>query len=196
MLSLQEINSIFYKALMGALGYDPGSWDTSSKPPVRQMYSTEGAPDWNLTDDVLFFYASNVPDSDLNQQVDEVWEEDGRDLIRKDYMTRVLSLSLIAYGPHAYDHLVQIKHAFLSGSKPLRDNGLFLVPEGAQPQAVPEFFQGCWWMRSDLTLTFNNQMDFTEEVKAIEQVPTHIDANKPGSTDVISDYGIIIKKNR
>ena len=53
MLSLQEINSIFYKALMGALGYDPGSLDTSSKPPVRQMYSTEGAPDWNLTDDVL-----------------------------------------------------------------------------------------------------------------------------------------------
>lgn len=125
MLSLQEINSIFYKALMWALGYDPDSWDTSMKPPVRQMYSTEGAPDWNLTDDVLFFYASNVPDSDLNQQVDEVWEENGRDLIRKDYMTRVLSLSLIAYGPHAYDHLVQIKHAFLSGYKPLRDNGLF-----------------------------------------------------------------------
>lgn len=51
-------------------------------------------------------------------------------------------------------------------------------------------------MRSDLTLTFNNLMDFTEEVKAIEQVPTHIDANKPGSDDVISDFGIIIKKNR
>ena len=42
MLSLQEINSIFYKALMGALGYAPDSWDSSMKPPVRQMYSTEG----------------------------------------------------------------------------------------------------------------------------------------------------------
>lgn len=193
--TLKEIKKAFYRAAMTTLGYDPEKVYRKTKPPVRFIGSVLGNPDWNINDDVLFITIRDSGGDDVSQPVHEFWENDGEDLKRKHFATRVLEVIFTAYGPNGYDRLIQLRHSFLDGSSILRKEKIYIIPTADTPQYVTELFQSMWFERTDLTLHFNNELFFDEKIRSIHEVHGGIHANEAGqSKHMISAGNMIIKK--
>ena len=193
--TFKEIKKAFYQATMTTLGYDPEAVYKKTKPPVRFISSVLGNPDWNINDDVLFITIRDSGGDDVSQPVHEFWENDGEDLKRKHFATRVLEVIFTAYGPNGYDRLIQLRHSFLDGSSILRKEKIYIIPTADTPQYVTELFQSMWFERTDLTLHFNNELFFDEKIRSIHEVYGDIHANKAGhSKHMISAGNMIIKK--
>jgi len=186
--SMAELETLFWTELMDILGYDT----SVTPPPVRRSWPTDGAPDWRITDNCVFMQLSEAGDGYM-QDIDSVLEEAGRDLVLHRASTRTLQLKLIAYGPSCYESLLAVRMALAGGRPSLRKQKIYPVGGADSVQYVPELFQGRWWKRADLSMTFNCLMVFSTSVNAIEQVEVTIKANEPGSK-VIEQGGIIIKK--
>ena len=184
MVNLKDLEKIFRSDLLSILGVSDNALNT----PVRLSWPTNGQTDWKIDEDVMFLQLTDEGGADIAQTIDTYWEDADEDLNRVDCLTRVLKLTLIAYGPNSYDHLVAVRFAMMVGRDSLKSNNLFIVPEPAAPQRAPELFQGRWWERSDLVLTFNHLTEFTAGVKTIKSVDVTVDANKPGeSEEIISE---------
>lgn len=194
--TMRALKTAFYRATMTALGYDPDKAYKKIKPPVRMTYPQLGNPDWTMEEDVVFITIMDANGDDVSQPIHELWKDDGEDLLREHYATRVLQVIFTAYGPNGYDRLVHLRHTFLDGSSVLRSANIFIIPSSDTPQYVPELFHNMWFERTDLTLRFNNQLLFEENIKSIKEVPVKkVDANRSGTSDVILyGGGITIKK--
>lgn len=193
--TLKEIKKAFYWAAMTTLGYDPEKVYRKTKPPVRFTGSVLGNPDWGINDDVLFMTLRDSGGDDVSQPVHEFWENDGEDLRRKHFATRVLEVIFTAYGPNGYDRLIQLRHSFLDGSSILRKEKIYIIPTADTPQYVTELFQSMWFERTDLTMHFNNELLFDEKIRSIHEVHGDIHANEAGqSKHMISAGDMIIKK--
>ncbi len=186
--NMAELEALFWAELMDILGYDT----SVTPPPVRRSWPTDGAPDWRITDNCVFMQFSEAGDGYM-QDIDSVLEEAGRDFVLHRASTRTLQLKLIAYGPSCYESLLAVRMALAGGRSGLRKQKIYPVGGADSVQYVPELFQGRWWKRADLSMTFNCLMVFSTSVNAIEQVDVTIKANEPGSK-VIEQGGIIIKK--
>lgn len=173
---------------MDILGYSIDQ----TPPPVRRSWPADGAPDWAITDNVIFIQAAEAGGQYM-QDVDSVLEETGRDLTLHQASTRNIQLKLNAYGPNCYENLLNIRMAVLRGRANLQKQKIYPTPDADAVIYAPELYQGRWWKRADLTLTFNCLMVFDTPVKAIERVDVTVKANEPGSK-VIEQGGIIIKK--
>lgn len=204
-LTSKDLKRVFYRATMVALGYDPDKAYGKAKPPVRMNYATFGAPDWKLSDDVVFLFVGESSGNDVSTQVHTYWDDADPDILAIHTQTRVLEVTFTAYGPNCYDHLTDIRHRFIDGSTILRDAHIYVVQEASGVTYAPEFFQGSWWERADMTMHFNNLLEWDETVKTIETVPLDIHGNRPGSPpasepgDVettINQTGIVIRKDR
>lgn len=127
------------------------------------------------------------------QDIDSVLEENGRDLTLHRASTRVIQLKLVAYGPDCYESLLTIRMALLLGRANLQKQKIYPVPNTDHVTYAPELFQGRWWKRADLSLTFNCLMVFDTAINAIERVDINIKANEPGAT-IIEPGDITIQK--
>lgn len=182
-LKREEIEAAFYEAVMASLGYDQNKDYGSKKPPVRLTYPAQGQPDWGINDDVVFILFGDA-DDDSTQTVDETWENSGDDLVRHHKVNRVLQMSFVAYGPNGYDNLVTLRHKLMDNPKQLKEKGINVVPSGNAVTYAPEIFQGLWWQRADLQMTFNSTVEFDEDVRSIATVDVHVNTDKtlPGKT--------------
>lgn len=182
-----ELEGLFWRELVDILHCEESL--------VRRAWNVNGAPDWSLDEDVLFLQISEEAGADIVQPVDTVFEENEDSFIMHQGQTRVLRVSLVAYGPNCYKNLRIISLAFLNGREAIRNNKIYIIPGTDVPIYAPELFQSRWWKRADLTLRFNSLMRFESDIKPIEVVTVDINANKEGSSqEVISETGIIIKK--
>ena len=192
-MALDDLEILFYRAFMTALGYDPAA--TYERPPVRRAWPTMGQPDWSFEEDVLFFQCTFLDGQDVSQPLHVFWEDSGEDLNRHQEQTRVLQVQMIAYGPHGAANLDNIRTTLYNGMLLLRQAGVYVVPGNEAPKYAPELFQARWWRRADMTMIFNVAKSYDTEVKTITSVPVTIGANRPeDSTTVVWPGGIIIKK--
>lgn len=188
--NIAEFESLMWAELTTILGY---KLDTIP-PPVRRSWPADGAPDWLITDNVVFMQVTEDSE-DIMQPLDERWQAAGRDFVRESATTRTMQLRLNAYGSACYETLLKLRLELLRGRPKLKQNKIYLIPGKDAIQYAPELFQGRWWKRADLTLYFNCLIKVNSVVNAIEEVNVSIKANKPGSSDVILEPGeIIIKK--
>lgn len=126
---------------------------------------------------------------------EEMREDTGRLLVRYTATTRTMQLRLNAYGPACYESLMKIRFDLLHGRFNLRTNKIYIVPGKDAIQYAPELFQGRWWKRADLTLTFNALMIVDTTINIIEEVNVTVKVNEPGtSTKIVEPGEIIIKK--
>lgn len=175
---------------MDILGYDVNQ----TPPPVRRSWSTAGAPDWAISDDVVFMQLTEAAE-DIMQPIDERWQNYGRDFLRESASTRTIQLRLNAYGPACYESLLKLRLELLRGRINLKKQKIYIIPGKDSIQYAPELFQARWWKRADLTLYFNALVSVDSVVNAIEEVNVTIKANEPGTSEVILEPGeIIIKK--
>lgn len=190
-MTRKEIMAVFYRATMNILGYDPELFKT--KPPVRQTYQRDGAPDWTVDDDVCFLTYGDAEDETV-RPIHETYEKTDEGFIRHCRMNHVLKITFTAYGEHAHENLNLIRRSIYDGNKDLRDAGIWHVPTDTAVHYVPELYGGMWWERADMTLLFNYAYTWDEEIPAIEQVNADIIANEPKDSVKVLTDSIIIKK--
>lgn len=187
--NIAEFESLVWAELMDILGYDT----KQVPPPVRRSWPTDGAPDWKITDNVVFMQCTEAAE-DIMQPVDERWQSAGRDFLRESASTRTMQLRLNAYGPACYESLLKLRLELLRGRASLKKQKIYIIPGTDSIQYAPELFQGRWWKRADLTLYFNALITVESVVNAIEEVNVTVKANEPAQSDVTHEAGIIIKK--
>lgn len=154
-------------------------WDAASvilvdilpepKSQIRWKYPTNGAPDWKISDNVLFLNLSEKVDA-YAQQRDSTFSTVNGTVIRSAMRTRVWDLTCSAYGPNSYDIVNTLKNGFFiwEAEAPLWKKDIHLVPDLPICRQMMEIFAGQWWERWDLDLTFNEKYIAEDDVGHID----------------------------
>lgn len=174
---------------MGILGY---SLDTTP-PPVRQTWQMYGAPDFKITDNVIFLQLMYESGNDVARPLHSFTENYGDNIKETKTQTRVLRLRLIAYGNNGAENIYKIRTAIYGGIKTLRQNGVYVIPSDDEPRYAPELFAGQWWERTEFDFLFNQYAEYVNTVTTIEHVPITVKLN--GESETFSDSFIVDKEN-
>lgn len=139
---------------------------------IRWRYPEGGAPDWKISDDILFLYLAEA-DDDYAKQRDSTYRAADETVYRDTTRTRVWDLQATVYGRRSYEIANLLKDGFFY--EPVRRNlvhkDVFIVPNLPTCMQAPELFAGKWWDRWDITLRFNELYRLTpENVGRIENV--------------------------
>lgn len=187
-LTLDDLERVFWQNTMKMLGYDVSDPDQASR--VRRSWQREGAPAWNIDEDVVFIRIgeksdmfSVLRDSILNPNTE-------LDAIRTSGYTRVLNLRWVCYGPNSYDIASKIRALLFIDTfrEGLTLKNVFLVPGIDSPVRVPEQWEGRWWERTDLEATFNNLITIEDVVPYLQSAQVKVnsvDASVDKNTKVI-----------
>lgn len=142
---------------------------------IRRAFPTEGAPDWKITDNIVFLNL-DLRNDEYAKQWDSTYTTEDDTVIKTSTRTRVWDLSVKCYGPRAFDMATAMfDGVFSEATKNLLDpNGVFLVPNMDRCVQANELFAGQWWERWDVVLTFNEKYSVTQDVGHLEEVPISI----------------------
>lgn len=163
---------------------------------VSVRKSWKHSPDWSFEQDVIFLKVEETNTEDISQPLDDIWEDNGENLLLTQGTTRVIRLTLVGYGPGVYRYISLLRARFLRGIYALRRQKIYSIPEPDTVVYAPELFQGRWWPRTDLSIRFNVLTVYDTEVKVIKEVSVAAAVNGPGeSTKVIEEDPIIIRKD-
>lgn len=186
--SLKDLQGLFWAVLTKIVNNDEVQ--------IRRSWQTEGAPDWRITDNVLFIQVHEEAGDDITQLFDRYLEEKEEDFVEHAAFTRVIRLNIIGYGDAAYFYMQKIRHGLYSGVKELRKEKIYLIPEPDSIQSVPELFQGRWWPRADMDIKFNNLVTFETDVNAVKEVNVSVNLNHSGPSDVVTVDSLHIIVNK
>ena len=139
---------------------------------IRWRYPEGGAPDWKISDDIIFLYLTEA-DDDYAKQRNSTYRSEDDTVYRDTSRTSVWDLQVTSYGHNAYVLVNLLKDGFFY--EPVRRNlaqkDVFIVPNLPTCMQAPELFAGKWWDRWDITLRFNELYRLTpEDVGRIENV--------------------------
>lgn len=175
-LTIFDLNNIFTSASQAILQIDPNT-DSQAFYKVRTTFPTAGAPAFKITDDVLFVTPKPI-DDDYNRVRDEEYVDISPTEVHKVVSyTRVLRVEFCVFGPNSLDnaralrsgYLEQLIHDFLEYQ------GLYLIPDNAEPSRNPENFDGQWWERVDFALRFNELVHETTVLQTVKSVEVIVD---------------------
>ena len=150
---------------------------------VSVRKSWKHSPDWGFDQDVIFLKVEEVAGEDITQPLDDIWLDQGEDLLLTQGTTRVIRLSAVAYGPRVYNYISRLRATLLRGVGALRRRKIYSVPETDSVVYAPEEFQSRWWPRTDFNMRFNVLTIYDTDVRVIKQVEIATAANGPGESE-------------
>lgn len=174
-LTMAELQDIFWEHTMALLGLDPETEDEKIASRVRTSWITEGAPKWSIDENICFIAVTESDDL-VNRQKRRKYETINDKLFEAMEYTKVINCSFVFYGPDAYDHASVVKDG-LSTSRSqmeLAKHRLFFVPDAPAPMRAPELFAGRWWERTDFQAEFNLYVRRETEIDPIESIEVTI----------------------
>lgn len=154
-LSFKALEELFEKHLIQLLGYLDKE---QSQGPVRYFYQEDSQPFHSYGKDMCYFYIQPVDDP-INRQLNTYYAPLDETHARQiNSYTRVLELVINFYGPGAYDKAVLLRMDLLEPGKnyALAKQGLFVIPDIAEPFLSWESYNNRWWPRTDLSIRYNN----------------------------------------
>jgi len=172
--TLPEVKTAFWTMakmiLKDIIPDNPDKW-------IRKMYPRGGAPDFKVTDNVVFLNAT-PRDDDYSKQRDSLYVPEQGTVMRHAFRTRVWDIKAQAYGPRAYNIVTNLKDGVFwpEVQMALHKKGIYLVPNMPVPVQANEIFAGQWWERWDITLTFNEEYLAKDDVGSIEHVTVRTEA--------------------
>lgn len=126
---------------------------------VRIAYMQDGAPGWQVSDNIVSIYAMEIDDdyNAIREQGRSDNEEEALLLDEEVKYTRVWAVRFVCYGPLSAENVRKIKSAMYrqDARRTLAARHVYLVPGREAPRRIPEPFEGRWYDRYDLTMRFN-----------------------------------------
>lgn len=143
----------------------------SPLPEVRHSWPTGGAPAFKVTDNVIFLKIFDTK-SPITDQMENSYEPTETYIEKRSY-TRTLMVNWVVYGSLSWDYTTAIrtKIFYQEHHDTLADNNIYLVPDFDPPKRFPELWQGHWYERCDLNISFNELVTVERDYSNIEQVP-------------------------
>lgn len=172
--TLTQLNELFQCLVIDMLGYEatgsPADYSEAAYTDVRLSWPTEGAPSWEVDEDVVFLRVFEGDDFINRQRETKVTALTDTTLNEETTYTRVVELNLIFYGPNSFDRAQTIRDSFYYDEYhwQLAQSSIYMIPNIEAPRRVPEAFQGQWWERADLTLRFNEKIAKNRSINIIE----------------------------
>jgi hypothetical protein len=173
-LTLKQIEDIFFTLTCQMLGLDPTAPDNQGK--IRLAWPTTGAPAWKISDDIVFLRITPQDDK-LTRQQDIIYNpNDDLNTTKETGYTRVHKVDWTLYGPNSYDNADLIRFNIFKEdySNILKTNNLFLITDVPMPVRLPELYNGQWWERTDFNATFNEMVVRRETVPYINSTDFRI----------------------
>lgn len=157
--TLVGLEDFFADLTMRILGID--STVEENQGMVRISWSSDGAPAWAITDDVIFLQVNNVDDDRVDKQRDVNYVGANANNVEMTIgYTRVHKISWVLYGPNSFDRADLIRNGlFLNEFKEfMLTNNLAMVLDNDIPKSTRELFNGQWWLRTDFSSMFNEKV--------------------------------------
>lgn len=166
--SLEELQDLFAVQLAAMV-------DCDEEDLIRLDYQMEGQPFHDATRDICYYHLQTAADA-ISRQIDTRYEGLSDIQARQvQSYTRVLELSLTLYGSNAYDKAVLLRLDLLNPlcNRELKQAGLYVVPDIAEPYPLWEQYNNKWLQRVDLRIRYNNRItdDERHTVGYIQAVP-------------------------
>lgn len=156
-LKLKEIEDFLFQTTCEMLGLDLSKKESHGK--VRIAWPTNGAPSWQINEDVTFLRITPQDDKLAREQnIIYTENEQNKALLNKQTgYTRVHKINWTLYGPNSYDNADLIRHLIFDFEymKKFKKKNLFLITDVPMPVRLPELYNGQWWERTDFSATFN-----------------------------------------
>ena len=173
-LTLSELQKIFYDLFVSMFDGSPTECQ------VRWSWPTQGAPAFGISDNIAFLKIYDDASTMTVQREDVYSQESGLPNMSTGY-TRTLRLDCIFYGPSSWENatIIRNKMFWQEHHDTLAQSNIYLIPRFDPPKRTPELWQGQWYDRSDLRMSFNELVVLNREVPYIEKVPVGI-YNKDG----------------
>lgn len=164
-LTLTELQEVFYNLFTSMFNSSPPQCK------FRWSWPTQGAPAFKVSDDVAFLKLYDIEGTLTGQREDSYSQNSGISNMATGY-TRVLRLDFIFYGPESWENATKVRNQIYwqENHDVLALSNLYLIPKFEPPRRVPELWQGQWYERSDLSMTFNELVVLNREVPYIEKV--------------------------
>ena len=167
-ITIRQLEDLFRKAVLLCLDLPD---DGSAKDRVRIQWPTEGAPAFPVDRDVAFVGVTPLAGDNVTRHRIISWTPSGKGTADyRESALRPVSVSLIFYGPNAYEDAwtVSRRIGMPSAHDFLRRGGVALLTGNPDPVRVPELHQQQWWERADLTLEANTVATAAETIGTIE----------------------------
>jgi len=183
--TLSEFENFIQTLIVSLLGWD--ITDPVKTNDVRIAWEEGGQPAASITDNVVYVecFEVDTPYNRLREETD-TWEISPDEFTKETSYTRQMQVNLILYGPDSFDNAQTIRDNIFypDHQLTLQQNHIYLVHDIPSPKRVPEYFQGLWWKRVDMSLRFNELV-----IKSIS-VPAIISAE----INVYDDNGLLIEE--
>ena len=179
-LTQNQFEDLFYQFTVAAINMSPAA-------DVRISWPTEGAPAFDIDDDVAYLQCSEVDDNyNISKEMRYTGVASPDSLTESFYYVRVMEVHWVFYGPNAYDRASTVRESLYRDSdrEILSDSNVYPIPSDASPRRLPENFQGRWWTRYDLVCRFNEQIKKEKEVGFVQSVDVVIEQENGQQTEI------------
>ena len=176
--TLIEFENIFPRLINTIL-----SWDYKDKK-VRVAFVTGGAPSWAVEDNLVFLHALEMDDLyNRQREVVEEYEVSPDDFASETSYTKVRQLNFNLYGPNSSENADTIKDGlFYPSNKLVLDKEkVYLIHDITAPRRVPEYWEGLWYERVDMSVLFNELVIRSINVPRIVSVDVSIYEGEGGT---------------
>jgi hypothetical protein len=191
-LTISQLEQIFASLTLTMLNilFDPTTQSTNKNSPVRISWATDGAPAWNISDDVTFVKV--LPDNDDYNKIRDMEYTpitgDNANVNQAMSYTRVIRVIWTIYGPNSEDNAQEIRDQMFYQSihDTLADNNLYMITEIDEPVRAPELYCNQWWERVDMSVRFNELVTRNITIPYIAEIPITMTTGSPNPSPGIN----------
>lgn len=162
-LTITQIEDLFQSVTSQILG-------TTDPSAVRIGWPTDGAPGWEINQDVCFILV-NFNDDPTNQQIETSYQTlDSNDATVNTTYTQGVRVSWTIYGPNSFNNAGLIRSSLVQENyrNILAASNVALVTAIPMPTRVPELFNSQWWERSSFYANFNELVNRQSSVPYLQ----------------------------
>lgn len=151
---------IFQPLIAQIFDYDTTNNQQQAYSAVRVGWPPAGQPSWGQSDDICFITVKPIDDPFSRTRDELIAANDQVSVVQQMGFTQIWNIHCTLYGPNCYDRARLILSAITLDwvLDSLKSSNLYLIPGPNRPVYAPELFQGAWWKRTDIDLTFNEQV--------------------------------------
>jgi hypothetical protein len=189
-LTISQLNSLFWDLTVQMLDLDINNPATQSA--VRISWPIDGAPAWEITDNITFIKVL-FDDDEYNRIRDVEYIDivgDTNNVTQSTSYTKVLRIMWSFFGPDAEDRAQTIRDQLFYQDihDVLAINDIYMITDVVEPIRAPELYETRWWERVDMFVRFNELITRNITVPVINEVNIYTTSGTTNPPPMIDSF--------